>query len=127
MIVTGAIVVLWLAVIYLLALGIGSLVARERAHRFLASFAQSPRANWTESLLRLLVGMAFVAAAPALDPPIVARTIGIFLAITAVMLTVFPTLHRRFAAPAVASVAPFLPLLGIASIALAGLLAGYIA
>ena len=125
--VIGALVILWLACLYLLALGLLILLARDRAHRFLASFAQTTRANWTESVLRMLVGAAFVIAAPLLDYPVAARYFGLFLAATALLLVIAPQLHRRFAAPAVASVAPFLPLLGIASIAMAILLALYLA
>lgn len=125
--VLGAYVVLWLACLYLLGLGLLILFARDRAHRFLAAFAQTPRANWIESVLRMLVGIAFVIAAPDLDHPIAARTFGAFLASTALLFVVFPGLHRRFAAPAVAWVVPLLPLLGIASITMAMLLALYLA
>ncbi len=126
-IVSGALLILWLACFYLLALGLLILFARARAHRFLAAFAQTPRANWTESILRFLVGGALIVAAPGLDHPLVARVAGVFLAATALMLVIFPALHRRFAAPAVESVAPYLPLLGIASIAMAVALALYLA
>ena len=124
--VLGAYAVLWLACLYLLGLGLLILFARDRAHRFLVAFAQTPHANWTESVLRMLVGIAFVIAAPDLDHPLAARTFGAFLACTALLFVMFPGLHRRFAALAVASVAPFLPLLGIASITMAVLLALYI-
>ena len=125
--VMGAMVILWLAGLYLLGLGLLILFARDHAHRFLAAFAQTTRANWTESVLRMLVGVAFVIVAPALDHPQVARTFGLFLAATALLFVLAPQLHRRFAAPAVASVAPFLPLLGITSIVMAVLLALYLA
>ena len=125
--ITGATLILWLACLYLLGLGVLILVARDQAHRFLAAFAQTSRANWIESVLRMLVGLAFIIAAPTLDHPLAARIFGAFLAGTALLLVIFPGLHRRFAAPAVASVAPFLPLLGIASIALAILLGLYLA
>lgn len=125
--VTGAMIILWLASLYLLGLGLTILFARSRAHHFLAGFARTPRANWIESVLRMLVGLAFVVAARRLDHPLAAQLFGAFLAGTALLLILFPGLHRRFAAPAVASVAPFLPLLGIASIAMAVALALYIA
>ena len=125
--VTGAMLILWLACLYLAGLGLTILFARPRAHRFLAGFAQTPRANWTESVLRMLVGIAFIIAAPTLAHPRAVELLGGFLAGTALLLILFPGLHRRFAAPAVASVAPFLPLLGIASIALALALALYLA
>lgn len=127
MIITAAIAMLWLACFYLFGLGLLSLVARDQAHRFLASFGQSPRANWTEAVVRMLVGLAFVIAAPRLDHPLMMRVLGGFLSGTALLFVLFPGLHRRFAAPAVATVAPFLPLIGIASIVLAILLAWYLA
>ena len=123
----GALLVLWLACLYLVGLGLTILLARTRAHRFLAHFAQTSRANWIESVLRMLVGTAFVIAAPKLDHPLLARAVGAFLAGTALLFVMFPGLHRRFAAPAVASVAPFLPLIGIASLAMGFSLALYIA
>ncbi len=119
--------VLWLACLYLLGLGLTILFARPRAHLFLASFAQTKRANWIESILRMWVGIAFVIAAPRLDHPSLIRIFGAFLAGTALLLVIFPGLHRRFAFPAVAFVAPYLPLLGVASIAVAALLALYLA
>ncbi|HEV2043914.1 MAG TPA: hypothetical protein VGR05_04465 [Sphingomicrobium sp.] len=125
--VTIALLILWLTCLYLLGLGLLILLARERAYRFLTAFAQTTSANWTESVLRMLVGIAFVIAAPVLDHPLAARTFGAFLAATALLFVIAPGLHRRFAAPAVASIAPFLPLLGIASITMAGLLALYLA
>ncbi|MGZ8998679.1 MAG: hypothetical protein ACXW2T_07485 [Allosphingosinicella sp.] len=124
--VSGAILVLWLACLYLLGLGLLILFARDRAHRFLAAFAQTTRANWTESMLRMLVGVAFVIAAPRLDHPLAARTFGLFLAATALLLVIAPGLHRRFAATAVASIAPYLPLLGVGSIILGMALAFYL-
>lgn len=125
-IVTGAMAILWLVCLYLFGLGLLILVDRDQAQRFLASFGQSPRANWTEAVMRMLVGLAFVIAAPVLDHPLIMRVLGGFLSGTAVLFVLFPGLHRRFAAPAVALVAPFLPLIGVASIILAILLACYL-
>ena len=127
LLILAAFVVLWLACLYLVGLGLLILFARDRAHRFLADFAQTSRANWIESVLRMLVGAAFVAAAPSLDHPLAARWFGSFLAATALLLVVVPQLHRRFAASAVASVARILPLLGVASIILGILLGLYLA
>lgn len=125
--ITGALAILWLSCFYLLGLGLLILTNRERAYHFLSAFAQTTRANWIESLLRMLVGIAFVIAAPVLDHSALARLFGAFLAGTALLFVLLPGLHRRYAAPAVASVAPFLPLLGVASIALALILALYLA
>ncbi|WP_309602242.1 hypothetical protein [Sphingomonas sp.] len=125
--ITGALAILWLACFYLLGLGLLILINRERAHRFLAAFAQTTRANWIESLLRMVVGIALVIAAPVLDHSALARLFGTFLAGTALLFVLLPGLHQRFAAPAVAWAAPFLPVLGVASIAMALMLGLYLA
>ncbi len=126
-IIVGATIILWIACLYLFGLGLLILIARDRAHRFLAAFAQTTKANWTESMLRMLVGLAFVVAAPTLTHPLAVQIFGSFLAVTALLFVMAPDLHRRFAAPAVASVASYLPLLGAGSIILALLLALYLA
>jgi len=124
--VNGALVILWLTCLYLLLLGAAMLLVPERAFRFLSAFAQTSRANLIESALRFIAGVAFVFAAPALDHPRVIHWFGLFLAATAILFVVAPRLHQRFAGPAVASVAPYLSVIGAASIVLALVLAFYL-
>ena len=124
--VSAALVILWLTSLYLAVFGMVMMFAPDRANRFLSAFAQTSRANLVEVALRFVAGLAFAIAAPVLSYPLATYWFGLFLAATALLFVVAPGLHRRFAARAVASVAPFLPLLGAASIALAILLAMYL-
>ena len=108
---------------YLLVLGAGVLIAPARARRFLAAFAQTPRANALEAAIRLAAGLAFIGAAPRLRIPDVGLVLGLFLAATALLMLVLPSAHKRFATRSVAVVGRLFPLLGAASIVLAALLA----
>lgn len=83
--------------LYLIALGIVALVDRERAARFLGSFAQTRRANTSEGLLRLTVGAAFVGLADDLPVSGVFRAFGLVLIVSALAILAFPDLHKRFA------------------------------
>ena len=123
----AALIILWMTCLYLFGLGATMLFAPDRARRFLSAFAQTPTANLIEAVIRFTAGLAFVAAAPALDHPLAVRWFGIFLAVTALLFVGAPGLHRRFAGRSVAAILPFLSLLGVASITLAVLLAAYLA
>ena len=48
----AGLVVLWLASAYLLGLGLVAVVKPALAHRFLAAFAQTRRADWIEAVVR---------------------------------------------------------------------------
>lgn len=122
----AALIILWTTCLYLLGLGAAMLFTPNRARRFLSAFAQTPKANLIEAVIRLAAGLAFLIAAPVLDHPLVVRCFGVFLAFTALFFIAAPGLHRRFAARSVAAVLPFLPWLGVASIVLAILLAAYL-
>ncbi len=122
-----ALIILWLTCLYLLLLGAAMLLAPDRALRFLSAFAQTSRANLIESALRFIAGVAFVIAAPTLDHSRFIRWFGVFLAATALLFVVAPRLHQRFAGPAVASAAPYLSVIGAASIVLAMVFALYLA
>ncbi len=122
----AALIILWIMCLYLLGLGAAILLAPDQARRFLSAFAQTPTANLVESAIRLSAGLAFAVAAPVLDHPPVVRGFGIFLTLTALLFIAAPGLHRRFASRSVTVVLPFLPLLGVASIVLAMLLAAYL-
>ncbi len=114
---------LWLAAIYLAVLGITAMFRQRVAHHFLGRFAQTPQANFIEAGARLAVGLAFVAAAPLLSFPMAIRLIGAFLAFTALLMLLWPSWHRSLAARSVAMIAPYIRLIGAASLALSALLA----
>ncbi len=120
---TSAFVILWLAIVYLALLGIAAIVRPAAARHFLEGFAQTPRANLVEAMVRFAIGVSFAVAAPFLPFPLGFRVIGAFLALTALLMLVLPRQHRRLAAHSVAMVAPYVRLIGAASLVLAGLLA----
>ena len=122
-----ALLILWMACLYLIILGGTMLLTPDLARRFLETFAQTSRANLVEAFARLAVGIAFVIAAPVLDHPLIIRVFGAFLAATALLFIVAPGLHRRVATRSVATVAPFMRLIGASSIALGLALSYYLA
>lgn len=123
MIVSVAFIILWAAVFYLALLGIVALILPLTAHRFLGGFAQTESANLVEASVRLAIGISFVVAASQLAFPIACHLIGGFLAMTAILMFILPVQHRRLAARSVARVRPYVRLIGLASLGLAGVLA----
>jgi hypothetical protein len=108
--------------LFFLSLGGACLVAPSRASRFLQGFAGSPSKHYTELAVRLLVGGAFVLTAPRLLAPDVFSVFGwILLATTAGLLLVPWRWHHRFARHTVPEALRFLPLLGVSSAVLGGL------
>lgn len=107
--------------LFFVSLGCVSLLAPSHASRFLLGFANSPTKHYAELAVRLLVGGAFVLAAPR------ARVSGMFsllgwalLATTAGLLLIPWRWHHRFARRAVPEALRFLPLIGTFSVLLGG-------
>jgi len=93
----------WLGVlttgIYLLLLGGASIVRPDATRRFLGSFASSARAHYIELFARLVLGAAFIVAAPQMQFSEVFVAFGWLLITTTMVLLVVPwRWHRRFAA-----------------------------
>lgn len=121
--VTAALAILWLLVAYLLWLGVLALVRPQRALRFLFAFAQTRAANLIEGFMRLAIGLACLILDGPGDWTPWGLVVGSFLAVSAVVLLLAPEYHRRLAPRLVALVQRFVPLIGICSLLLAGLLA----
>lgn len=84
--------------VYLLLLGLVSLVWPDDARRVLAGFASSARAHFLELAARIAVGSAFILAAPQMRfPPVFAAFGWVLVGTTLVLLAVPWTWHRRFA------------------------------
>lgn len=84
---------LWLIVLAALIV-----VVPARAAKFLAGFANSARAHYTEQGLRLIVGTAIIVFAPEMRFADVFRVFGWILVLTAIGLVLMPwRWHRRFA------------------------------
>lgn len=117
--VASAIVVL--AALYFVALAAASFIAPEYATRFLNGFAGSARAHYSEMLVRLIVGCAFVVYAPRMLYPGVFLLFGWVLVITTVVLLLFPwRWHHRFAQKVVPPITRHVWLFGIVSFPLGG-------
>jgi hypothetical protein len=107
-----------LAALYLLAFGAASLVAPQRASRYLLGFAGSVRVHVLELVARLAVGMAFLGHAPRMPLAGAFHVLGLVLVATTVGLAALPWhWHRRFARRAVPAVLPHLAPVGAVSIA----------
>lgn len=104
--------------LYLISLGIVSLLRPDHARRFLEAHASSAQAHFVELTLRLLVGGGFVLAAEQLMWPDAFRVFGWVLIGTTVVLAAVPwTLHRRFAAWSVPQATRRMALVGLGSLA----------
>lgn len=109
--------------LFLAALGILSLVTPAHASRFLLGFAGSPSKHYAELAVRFLVGGAFLLAAPRALWPAAFMLFGwALLATTAGLLLIPWRWHHRFARWAVPEALRFLPLAGVASVVLGGVI-----
>ncbi|MDX1429363.1 MAG: hypothetical protein R3282_03700 [Rhodothermales bacterium] len=116
MIETIAAGVVLVAGLYLVGLGVGSFVARERAGRFLMSFAGSARAHYTELVVRLFVGGAILLRAQAMLFPRAFVVFGWVILITTICLFAIPwRWHHRFAQKVVPPAVRHVRLVGVAS------------
>jgi hypothetical protein len=117
--VSAAIVLL--AALYLLGLAAISFIAPHRAARFLNGFASSPRVHFSEMLLRLIVGCAFVMNASRMLYSEAFWLFGWLLIVTTVVLLLLPwRWHHRFAQKVVPPITRHVWLFGIVSLPLGG-------
>ncbi len=94
--VAGVIVVA--AGVWLIGLAGAMLVVPTVTKRFLMSFASSARWHYTEQLLRLVAGVAFIVYAPGTQLPRAFAVFGWIIVVTGTALLVLPwRWHRRFA------------------------------
>jgi hypothetical protein len=111
-----ALAVVAVAGLFLAALGTVALLAPPRAERFLLGFARTATRHYSELIVRLLVGAAFVASAPRLPGSAAFHAIGWVLLVTTAVLFLIPwRLHQRFTAQAVPKALRLLPAVGLAS------------
>lgn len=114
--------VVFLAGLFLAGLGAAAFVAPASARRFLLGFAASPALHYLEQALRLIVGGAFVVCAPAMRFSLAFAAFGWILVLTTAVLVMVPwRWHRQFAQRVVPRALRLLPLLGVASLGLGGL------
>ena len=118
-----ALIVLYGCATYLVLLGLVALIDPRRALGFLRKFAQTRRANAIEASCRIAAGLAFTNVAPDLPASDVILGFALVLIVSAVAMLALPDLHRRFADRVVPGIARFVPLVGIVSLAMGGVLA----
>jgi uncharacterized protein YjeT (DUF2065 family) len=120
---TIALAVVVLAGLYLLALGVASLAAPTLANRFLLGFAGSQSVHYAELLVRFVVGVAFVFYAPRMFLSVAFNGFGLILLVTTTALLLVPwPWHHRFAQQAVPRATRHIRFIGIASLAVGGLI-----
>lgn len=107
-----------LAGAFLVALGATALVRPPLARRFLLGFASSSTKHYLELGIRLLVGAAFISAAPSMVGATVVSGAGWLLLVTTGIMFFIPwRVHRAFTQRAVPRALAYLPLMGLASLA----------
>lgn len=112
-----AIALVAMAGIYFVGLGGAALLAPARTSRFLLAFASTPRKHYAELALRIILGGAFIVAAPRLPFSGPFALFGWVLLGTTLALVVVPwRWHHRFAQRAVPEALRFLPLVGVCSV-----------
>ena len=121
MIQTAANAIILLTSIYLILLGVAALARPRLAGQFLLGFAKSPVKHYAELSVRLIVGAAFIAAAPSASHPSFFATLGwVLVGTTALMIFLPWELHDKIARRSVPKALPYLPLIGFSSIAFGG-------
>jgi hypothetical protein len=118
MLTTLALLVTSLAGFFLLALGVAAIASPGRATTFLLGFATTPSKHFLELGIRVLVGAAFMTAAPQLPFANAFYVFGAVLVVTSCLLALVPwRFHQRFAHRSVTRALRYLNLIGFASIA----------
>jgi hypothetical protein len=111
-----------LAALYFVLLGAVALLAPARAARFLLGFAGTARTHYLELALRCVAGGAFVLQAPQMRFAGAFALFGWILLLTTAGLIAVPwRWHRALAQRVVPHATRHLPLVGVASLVLGGL------
>lgn len=122
MLIAAKIVLVAVAAFFLL-LGLISLVRPRHAKRFLLGFATSAPKHYAELGARFVVGCAMLVAAPHAIHSTALAAFGWLLMVTTAVMAIVPwRVHRRFAEAAVPRALRFLPVIGVTSVLLGGLL-----
>jgi hypothetical protein len=108
---------------YFLLLGVISLFRPNMAKRFLLGFANSALKHYTELCIRFMVGGALLLFAATSAYSMALNAAGwLLIGTTAVMALVPWRLHDRFTRASVPKALNYLPIIGVASLGLAGFL-----
>lgn len=109
--------------IYLLALGAIALYRPTTARGFLLGFADTAPKHYAELIARLLAGGSLLIIAGDSAYSVMLAVSGCILIVSTTLMALMPwRLHNRFARFAVPKALRFLPLIGVSSLILGGLL-----
>ena len=117
----SALAIVVLVALYFIALGTSSLITPSFAKRFLLGFAESAFVHYTELLVRLVVGIAFLIHSPRMLFANGFHIFGWLLIVTTAALLLVPwQWHRRFASKSVPQALRYLTIIGLCSLAFGG-------
>ena len=123
MLLVAAKTILVAVAIFFLLLGLIALIRPSIAGRFLLGFAGSALKHYVELGVRFVVGGAMLVVAPHSTYSVALTVFGWLLIVTTAVMAVVPwRVHRRFAETAVPKALRFLPMIGVSSLVLGGLL-----
>ncbi len=109
--------------IYFLMLGVIALVRPANARGFLLGFANTSLKHCAELVARLIVGVAMLVFARDSAYPTTLAAFGWILVVSTAIMAVIPwRLHHRFAQSTVPRALRYLPLIGVSSLIMGGLL-----
>ena len=121
MIQTAANAIILLTSIYFILLGLAALFRPKLVGLFLLAFAKTPARHYAELSVRLIAGAAFIAVAPSAPYPQFFAIIGrILVGTTALMIFLPWKLHDMIARRSVPKALPYLPFIGLVSLAFGG-------
>lgn len=104
--------------VFLVLLGVMALATPLRVEAFLLGFAATPLRHYLELAVRGAIGLAFILASPQLPGSVAFLAAGAVLVGTTAVMAVLPfRFHQAFAKRSVPRALPYLPLIGMASLA----------
>ena len=123
MLLVAAKTILVVVAIFFLLLGLIALIRPSIAGRFLLGFAGSALKHYVELGVRFVVGGAMLVVAPHSTYSVALTVFGWLLIVTTAVMAIVPwRVHRRFAEASVPKALRFLPMIGVSSLVLGGLL-----
>ena len=123
MLLVAAKTILAAVAMFFLVLGLAALIRPSSAKRFLLGFATSALKHYAELATRLVVGAAMLLVAPHSAHAPALTAFGWLLIVTTAVMAIVPwRIHRRFAEASVPKALRFLPMIGVSSLVLGGLL-----
>ena len=123
MLLVAAKTILVVVAIFFLLLGLIALIRPSIAGRFLLGFAGSALKHYVELGVRFVVGGAMLVVAPHSMYSLALTVFGWLLIVTTAVMAIVPwRIHRRFAEASVPKALRFLPMIGVSSLVLGGLL-----